>query len=221
MWATRQDEEGNLYREGGGGSLSPYTPIDITVSTFGDCGIGCVSYSGNNLPNDLIGPVIGSEDGAGAGAGLSIAPDNGPHYTLKDICAASAVREKGLDILSDYVGAIPVVGTIWSDVKAVKTGIELAQYAGLAYGTIKAVFSSDSTPKTAGEAALGDAITIVDKAKVIAENPESALVDGFVKDGAEAVPIAGNIVSGVALVDDIVGKDGIENYYADCLAGKN
>jgi hypothetical protein len=35
------------------------------------------------------------------------------------------------------------------------------------------------------------------------------------------VPVAGNVLSGIATYRDIFGKDGMSAYYNDCMAGKN
>ena len=40
------------------------------------------------------------------------APDNGPSYTPEDICAASALLNKGLPTLLDAVGIIPLEGRL-------------------------------------------------------------------------------------------------------------
>ena len=129
---------------------------------------------------------------------------------MQDVCAASTLLNKGTDTFLDALGIIPGEGNVLKGVQAAASGLSL----------VKSIFSP-STPTNAALSATGAGITLVDLFKVIAKNPEAALVDGFVKEGSKVVPIVGNIVSSAALYNDIKGSDGVVAYYNDCLAGKN
>jgi hypothetical protein len=58
---------------------------------------------------------------------------------------------------------------------------------------------------------------VVDTGKVIAQDPSASVI----KDGLGAVPVAGNILSGIATINDVWGKEGLINYYHECMAGEN
>ncbi len=60
-------------------------------------------------------------------------------------------------------------------------------------------------------------ISAVDYGKVIAKNPAADVIT----EGSQAVPIAGNFLSGIATWNDIWGNDGMVNDYSDCMAGGN
>jgi hypothetical protein len=46
-------------------------------------------------------------------------------------------------------------------------------------------------------------------------------VEKVMTTGAEAIPVVGNVISGVATLNDIFGDDGMGDYHDDCMAGKN
>jgi len=157
--------------------------------------------SGNNLylyaydnPTNLFDPL-----------GLC-PPNNGPNYSRAQVCAASALLHKGLPTSLDALGIFPVEGNVLKGFQALVTGTSVAL----------AMFGN-SSPMDFLFSGGGAGISVVDTAKVIAQNP----ADEVIKEGAEAVPIAGNILSGIATLNDIWGKDGLVNDYNDCMAGKN
>ena len=146
--------------------------------------------------------IDGSANGVDSG-GAGFAPDNGPHYSMPTICAASALVNKGLPVGLDALGIIPGDGNLLA---AVQVGAGLAS-AGLA-------MFGESTPTDAAFAGGGLGITLVDKA-----GPH--FVASLFGKSLKVVPILGNALSAVATYNDIFGKEGLRNYYNDCLAGKN
>ncbi len=126
-----------------------------------------------------------------------VAPDKGPHYTMADVCAASTLLNKGGQTALDLLGAIP----------GENTALKGAQFLG---GLISAGITiyGNSSPTDAVFTGVGSGIMAVDYGKVMTT-------------GAEAVPVVGNVVSGIAAINDIYGKEGMGSYYDDCMAGKN
>jgi RHS repeat-associated protein len=125
------------------------------------------------------------------------APDKSPHYTMADVCAASTLLNKGGQTALDLLGVIPGENTV----------LKGAQFLG---GLISAGITifGPSSPTDAVFTGIGSGITAVDVEKVMTT-------------GAKAVPVVGNVVSGIATINDIYGKEGMGAYYDDCIAGKN
>ena len=133
-----------------------------------------------------------------------IAPSNGPHYTMRAVCGASALLNKGGPTLLDAIGILPAIGELG---KGIQVGIQLAQH-GAVVGSLALTVSGGSSPADAFLTGTSTGLTVVDDAKVLTE-------------AAELVPVVGNFVSAFATGRDIFGKEGLVNYYNDCLAGKN
>ena len=131
------------------------------------------------------------------------APNNGPSYSRQDVCAASAVLNKGGATFLDALGIIPGEGNLFA-------GVQVG--AGLISAGIS-LFGENPTDAAFSGGGLGlSAADLSGTAKI------SASVFG---KSLKVIPVAGNILSGIATFRDIFGNDGIQAYYNDCLAGKN
>lgn len=131
-------------------------------------------------------------------------PFSGPDYSQAQVCAASALLNRGGPTVLDAVGVLPAIGNLG---KGVKLGIQIMQHAAAVVSLGLTIFGA-SSPADAVFTGTGTGLTAVDDAKVMTE-------------GAELVPVVGNGVSAIATARDIWGQDGIVNYYRDCIAGKN
>lgn len=129
---------------------------------------------------------------------------SGPSYSHEDVCAASALLNRGGPTILDAIGIIPAIGNLG---KGIKVGIQVVQHAAAIGSLVLSVFGTSNTAD-AVFTGTGTGLTAVDDAKVMTE-------------GAELVPVIGNGVSVLATARDIWGKEGIANYYNDCMAGKN
>jgi hypothetical protein len=124
---------------------------------------------------------------------------SGPHYTLQEVCAASALLNKGGPAALDALGIIPGEGNL---LKGVQLGAGLVS-AGLA------VFGNSSL-EVGVSSGVGLGLSAAEPyAKNVALN------------GVKAVPILGNTLSVFSTYRDIKGPDGMGAYYDDCMAGKN
>ena len=126
---------------------------------------------------------------------LRNAPNNGPVYDLRTVCAASALLNK--QAFLDGLGMIPGEGNLLKSV----------QFTAGAIAAGWTIFG-DSSPMDGVLSGTGSGITAVDTAKVMTT-------------GAEIVPVIGNFVAAYATYRDIWGSDGLVANYDNCLAGKN
>ena len=160
-------------------------------------GIGGVQCPGLQSPsqNNNCPPGVNCGSGQGGGSGQAgNAPDNGPHYSMPDICNASALLNNGLPTLLDAVGIIPLEGRV----------VKAAQFAAALFSTGLAIFG-ESTPTDAAFAGTSLGLSGIDNAHVMTS-------------GEEVVPILGIGVSIAATIRDF---HEMGNYYDDCMAGKN
>ena len=95
----------------------------------------------------------------------SIAPNSGPSYTPEDVCAASALLNKGLPTLLDAVGIIPLEGRV----------VKATQFAAALFSAGLATFG-ESTPTDAAFSGTSLGLSGIDNAHVMTS-------------GAEVVPI--------------------------------
>ena len=130
-----------------------------------------------------------------------IAPSNGPNYTRADVCAASALLNKGGPAALDALGAIPGEGNLLKAGQAVGGFVT----AGIA------IFGNGGNSWDGVLTGTGLGVWAVDTGKVIQAS----------KSAAKAVPVVGNVLSGISAWRDIWGSEGLVNYYNDCMAGKN
>lgn len=133
-----------------------------------------------------------------------VAPSSGPSYSHADVCAASALLNRGGQAALDAIGILPAIGNLG---KGIKSGIQFVQHAA-ALGSLALTVFGGSNPADAVFTGTGLGVTTVDDAKVMTA-------------GAELVPVIGNGVSVLATARDIWGRNGMANYYNDCMAGKN
>ena len=137
-------------------------------------------------------------------SGPVVAPNNGPSYTRADVCAASTLLNKGGATFLDALGMIPGEGNLLA-------GVQLG--AGLLSAGM--TIFGESSPADAGFSGAGLGLSAADlsgTAKITAKVFGKSL---------RVVPVAGNVLSGIATYRDIFGKDGMSAYYNDCMAGKN
>jgi RHS repeat-associated protein len=134
---------------------------------------------------------------------------SGQGYSRADICAASALLHNGASTGLDVLGAIPALGS-WS--KGAQAAVNGAQLAGgvvsagmaVAWGT-----PMDAASSGAGLGLAGAGSTLPDYSMKLLGN------------SVKVVPFIGNGLSALSAVNDVWGKDGMVNYYNDCMAGKN
>ncbi len=166
---------GPIWQEGG-----PAIPI---------CGGNLACLFGIQMPDPFISDATDNSS-----------PFNGPSYSAAQVCAASALLNKGGQAALDIIGIIPGEGTILRSAQA------LAAFAsvGIAIGT-------RGNPADAALANVGVGLWAVDTGKVIQASETVAKI----------VPIVGNVLSGISAWRDIWGAEGMVNYYNSCMAGKN
>ena len=114
------------------------------------------------------------------------------------------------ETLLDGIGIIPgandVVHGVQLGATVVSTGIAVF---GDVYG--------------AGFTATGAGLTLADKSL---SSPETISIletggKAVAKDGFEMIPVAGNIISAGAALNDVFGGEGVIASYKNCLAGTN
>ena len=119
-----------------------------------------------------------------------LAPNNGyvsnyPSY--KGVfCTGDALKEKGISIAFDVAGAIPGLGNVTS------AGVAIT---GTAYG----IATVGNDPIAANSAAVGGAVPIFD----------------MLLGGTKALPVVGNVVSGLTGLYDIYGA---YKTYQSCMS---
>jgi RHS repeat-associated protein len=143
-------------------------------------------------------PNIGGSGSGGSGGG---APNNGPSYTHADVCAASALLNKGGPAALDILGTIPGEGNLLKGAQA------LGGFASVGLS----IFGSGGNSIDGALTGAGFGVWAVDTAKVIQAS----------KSAAKAVPVVGNVLSGISAWRDIWGSEGLVQYYNDCMAWKN
>ena len=135
--------------------------------------------------------------------GMVPAPNKGPSYTHADVCAASAVLNKGLPTLLDALGMIPGEGTLLK---------------GLQWG---ASILSGTMIDNPGDAALsGGGLGLMALDSGLKSQGREVTAKVFGKT-VGVLPIAGILTSGYATYRDVYGTNGMNAYYDNCLAGKN
>lgn len=132
-----------------------------------------------------------------------IAPSKGPSYTHADVCAASAVLNRGLPTFLDALGLIPGEG-------AVATGVQFGA------GIFSALMSNGTTD--AGLLAGGLGLTTLDSG--LKSQGRQVAVNLFGKS-IKIIPVLGIALSGIATYRDVYGEDGMNAYYDNCMAWKN
>jgi RHS repeat-associated protein len=147
-----------------------------------------------SIDSFVTGPVLIAQN-------ASPAPNNGRSYTRADVCAASALLNKGGPAALDALGAIPGEGNLLKAGQAVGGFVT----AGIA------IFGSGGNSWDGVLTGTGLGVWAVDTGKVIQAS----------KSAAKAVPMVGNVLSGISAWRDIWGSEGLVNYYNDCMAGKN
>ena len=174
---------------GSGGSAT------ITQMNGGGCNMNdpiCQAAFQNMFGNNQLQfPTIMSSGGGGGGGG---APNSGPSYTPEDVCAASALLNKGLPTLLDAIGIIPLEGRV----------VKATQFVAALFSAGLSTFG-ESTPTDAALSGTSLGLSGVDNAHVMTS-------------GAEVVPLLGIGVSIYATSRDVHSMGA---YYNDCLAGKN
>jgi RHS repeat-associated protein len=160
---------------------------------------GCSPVDPSSLPQSTSIP----NRGIPSAPSTSNAPDNGPHYTMADVCAASTLLNKGGQTALDALGIIPGEGNL---LKGVQLGAGLIS-AGIA------IFG-DSSPTDGALSGTGLGLSAVD----IAGPKFTASLFG---KSFSVVPVLGNLLSVYATYNDIKGPEGMGAYYDDCMAGKN
>ena len=183
------------------------TPVPTIVHQDGSVSYQqTVEVSGVGPSSDLALLQAGSDAGSSGfqvPANTRNAPDEGPHYSMADVCAASTLLNKGGQTALDALGIIPGEGNL---LKGVQLGAGFIS-AGLA------VFGN-SNPTDATLSGTGLGLSAVD----IAGPKFSTSLFG---KSFSVVPVLGNFLSGYGTYNDIYGKDGMGAYYNDCMAGKN
>jgi RHS repeat-associated protein len=185
---------------GSGMSIGP----DGTVYC-GDTACGSVTYlPGAPPPNAPSSPGAGYGRGGAGGSGSSSSAQN----NTPTIFSCTFTGKVGMSLgetLLDGIGIIPgandVVHGVQLGATVVSTGIAVF---GDAYG---AGFTATGTGLTLAEKSLSSPETIS-----ILETGGKAVA----KDGFEMIPVAGNIVSGIATIHDLFG---VAAAYRTCLAG--
>ena len=214
-----EDADGPSWEdEGGGGGGEPVniecndggcTASTVTVSVsanpddpppLDDCDLpGACGNPPNPPPSQNPTGVDGHRD---SGVG-------GDSYSKEDICGASALLNKGAGTALDILGAIPVLGN-WSE-----GAQEVVNGAELLGGFVSAAMAvSGGAPLDAGSSGAGLGL-----AGAASSLPEYTIK--FFGTTLKVIPFIGNGLSALSAVNDIWGKDGMANYYNDCMAGKN
>jgi hypothetical protein len=123
-------------------------------------------------------------------------------YSKSQICAASAVLDKGGAAFLDSLGLIPGENTV---IKGVQWG------AGILSAALTA-FSTDSSPIDGGISGVGLGLSVADS---------SHYAQNIALKGTEMVPVIGNGLSALSLYRDFYSADGMGAYYGACMEGKN
>jgi RHS repeat-associated protein len=147
--------------------------------------------------------TLANQSGATNGPG---APNNGPNYTRADVCAASTLLNKGAGTFLDALGIIPGEGNLLAGIQA---GAGLIS-AGMA------VSGGSPTDLAFSGGGLGLTAASLTYSKTAVQTLRTTTIAG-----SKMIPILGNILSIGATANDIWGKEGMVNYYNDCMAGKN
>jgi RHS repeat-associated protein len=134
------------------------------------------------------------------------APNNGPSYSHADVCAASTLLNKGAGTFLDALGIIPGEGNLLAGIQA---GAGLIS-AGMA------VSGGSATDLAFSGGGLGLTAASLTYSKTAVQTLRTTAISG-----SKMIPILGNILSIGATANDIWGKEGMVNYYNDCMAGKN
>ena len=102
--------------------------------------------------------------GSGVQPGGS-APNSGPSYSHADVCAASALLNRGGQAALDAIGILPALGSLG---KGVKIGIQVVQHAA-GLGSLALTVFGGSSPGDAVFTGTDLGVTAVDDAKVMTE----------------------------------------------------
>jgi RHS repeat-associated protein len=127
----------------------------------------------------------------------------GPSYSRADICAASAVLNKGLPTFLDALGLIPGEGSI---------------AAGIQFGAGILSAAMSNGPADVGLSAGGLGLTTLDSG--LKSQGRQVAVNLFGKS-IKIIPLLGIGVSAYSTYRDVYGEDGMNAYYDNCMAGKN
>ena len=196
-----EDEDTENYCTDHGGSVVDAVQ-DVTVNgNTGNANFGELYYI--ELPDpggDWGGWGNGGAGGNGGGDGSG---DSGPSYTHEDVCGASALLNKGLPTFLDALGLIPGEGTV-------ATGVQFGA------GILSALMSDSQTG--VGLSAGGLGLTTLDSG--LKSQGRKVAVQLFGKS-VKIIPVVGIAVSAVSTYQDVYGKDGMNAYYDNCMAGKN
>jgi hypothetical protein len=132
---------------------------------------------------------------------------------MQDVCAASALLNRGGAAALDLFGVIPGEGNLLSfaQLTASSTSFGLA-LASSPNGTISNGAALGGTGYVAGGAS-----TLINGLRSTGSGP---IATAFASIG-KVLPAIGNVVSAISFLNDVIGKDGISDYYNQCLAGKN
>lgn len=142
---------------------------------------------------------ISSPSGPGGGGAGGFAAPTGPSYSLRSVCAASALLNKGGYTALDAVGAIPAIGK----------GVTVIQGGAALYSAGLSITGNGGLVE-AGTSATTLGLTSVDSTHVFEVGSAAAKI----------VPVIGNLVSLGAVLNDIYGTGAMATYYDACMAGK-
>lgn len=180
---------------------------DFTL-TFGDCALNVAYHKETgedgklyDIPNFFItcptpqasNPIVGGRSGGRPSK-------SSPKTVTAAHCAGEALKKNGVSVALDVIGAIPALGNVVSASAAGARAVDgIVGFGSAAYGITTGL--KDEAPYGAISAASGLGFTLA----------------GTALEGSKAIPVAGNVLSGLTGLYDIY--QGYKTYQ-QCVAGK-